>query len=243
MRMHDLLLGRRLRTAERRVTRRTRCYITDTAFDERRPADRFRLRRRATPTRRSSRTTTSSSWPPTRTSRSYRPDVLDHERCRTPVQSDRGGVGGGRRRRRCRTGTINGPSSTAATAATRRLPCRERRPAIRPRARRGGDPRAAARARRRRRRTPRTTTSCFPGEKAGNAAEAGWDAVLLVNRHRRRCRRTTPDCGFGRLRPPDPSGVCTTHEALHLHVRRYAGVRGAVRPRTTPGAWRRPGRR
>ncbi len=54
--------------------------------------------------------------------------------------------------------------------------------------------------------------ACFPGEKAHEAALAGWDAVVLVNRH------VDPDeafCGSGAF-VDEIVAVCTTHEAFHL---------------------------
>lgn len=58
--------------------------------------------------------------------------------------------------------------------------------------------------------------ACFPGEKAANAAAAGWDAVLLVNRHGGGPEADEPFCGSGGF-PPGASIVtlCTTHEAFH----------------------------
>jgi len=58
--------------------------------------------------------------------------------------------------------------------------------------------------------------ACFPGEKAANAAEAGWDAVLLVNRHLGSAEADAAFCGSGGY----PEGLefvtlCTTHEAFH----------------------------
>jgi hypothetical protein len=60
--------------------------------------------------------------------------------------------------------------------------------------------------------------ACFPGEKADNATDQGWDAVILTGRH------TTggagaddpPNCGFGAF-PTDEQivAVCTTHTAMH----------------------------
>ena len=54
---------------------------------------------------------------------------------------------------------------------------------------------------------------CFPGEKANEAQEAGWDAVLLVNHH---AGGDVPYCGSGGY----PSGVlvvtaCAGHNVLH----------------------------
>ena len=58
--------------------------------------------------------------------------------------------------------------------------------------------------------------TCFPGEKAANGAEAGWDAVLLVNRHFGDAASDEPYCGSGGY-PPGAQIVtlCTTHEAFH----------------------------
>ena len=58
--------------------------------------------------------------------------------------------------------------------------------------------------------------ACFPGEKAAEAAEAGWDALLLVNRHLGSADADEPFCGSGGY----PAGLemvtlCTTHEAFH----------------------------
>jgi hypothetical protein len=58
--------------------------------------------------------------------------------------------------------------------------------------------------------------ACFPGEKAAQAAAAGWDALLLVNRHLGSADADEPFCGSGGY----PAGLemvtlCTTHEALH----------------------------
>ena len=54
--------------------------------------------------------------------------------------------------------------------------------------------------------------ACFPGEKAHEAALAGWDAVVFVQRH------IDPDvafCGSGAF-VDEIVAVCTTHEAFHL---------------------------
>jgi hypothetical protein len=58
--------------------------------------------------------------------------------------------------------------------------------------------------------------ACFPGEKAANAAEAGYDAVLLVNRHLGSAALDEAFCGSGGF-PPGAAIVtmCTTHEAFH----------------------------
>ena len=58
--------------------------------------------------------------------------------------------------------------------------------------------------------------SCFPGDKGNNAVAAGYDAMLLVNRH-------TPDgaagdeayCGSGGF-TQEVVTLCTSHEAFHL---------------------------
>jgi hypothetical protein len=61
--------------------------------------------------------------------------------------------------------------------------------------------------------------ACFPGEKAANAVAAGWDAVLLVNRHQASGNPAddAAACGSGGY-PPGAVIVtlCTTHEAFHL---------------------------
>jgi hypothetical protein len=54
--------------------------------------------------------------------------------------------------------------------------------------------------------------ACFPGEKAHEAALAGWDAVVFVNRHT--ADDTVPFCGSGAFVDPIV-GICTTHEAFH----------------------------
>jgi hypothetical protein len=61
-----------------------------------------------------------------------------------------------------------------------------------------------------------TDDACFPGEKAANADAAGWDAVLIVNRHLGTEADDSASCGSGGF----PSGarivtLCTTHEAFH----------------------------
>jgi hypothetical protein len=58
--------------------------------------------------------------------------------------------------------------------------------------------------------------ACFPGEKAANGIEAGYDAVLLVNRHLGSADLDEPNCGSGGY-PPGAQIVtlCTTHEAFH----------------------------
>jgi hypothetical protein len=54
--------------------------------------------------------------------------------------------------------------------------------------------------------------ACFPGEKAHEAREAGWDAVLFVNHHAGEA--AVPFCGSGAF-VDVIVGVCTTHAALH----------------------------
>jgi hypothetical protein len=55
--------------------------------------------------------------------------------------------------------------------------------------------------------------ACFPGEKAENAINAGWDAVVLANRHP---GTDGVFCGSGDF-PPEPIvAVCVGHETLHL---------------------------
>jgi len=62
-----------------------------------------------------------------------------------------------------------------------------------------------------------TEPACFPGEKADNATDQGWDAVLLVGRHLgSQALDEPPFCGFGAF-PSDEQIVatCTSHTALH----------------------------
>jgi hypothetical protein len=54
--------------------------------------------------------------------------------------------------------------------------------------------------------------ACFPGEKAHAAVLAGWDAVVLVNRHD---GTEEAFCGSGGFEDEIVT-VCTTHEAFHL---------------------------
>lgn len=57
--------------------------------------------------------------------------------------------------------------------------------------------------------------ACFPGEKAHQAALAGYDAVLFVNHHAGDALSpTAPFCGSGAF-VDDIVGVCTTHDAFH----------------------------
>lgn len=60
--------------------------------------------------------------------------------------------------------------------------------------------------------------ACFPGEKADNATDQGWDAVILTGRHLAggAAADDPPNCGFGAF-PADEQivAVCTTHTAMH----------------------------
>lgn len=56
--------------------------------------------------------------------------------------------------------------------------------------------------------------ACFPGEKAHEAALAGWDAVLFVNHHAGEAAGGEPFCGSGAF-VDDIVAVCTTHDAFH----------------------------
>ena len=56
--------------------------------------------------------------------------------------------------------------------------------------------------------------ACFPGEKAHEAALAGWDAVLFVNHHTGEAAGGEPFCGSGAFVDPIVA-VCTTHAAFH----------------------------
>jgi hypothetical protein len=60
--------------------------------------------------------------------------------------------------------------------------------------------------------------ACFPGEKADNATDQGWDAVILTARHLTggAAADDPPNCGFGAF-PTDEQivAVCTTHAAMH----------------------------
>ncbi|MFE6646645.1 LVIVD repeat-containing protein [Nocardioides sp. NPDC057772] len=54
--------------------------------------------------------------------------------------------------------------------------------------------------------------ACFPGEKAHEAVQAGWDAVVFVQRHGG--TENPPFCGSGAF-VDVVVGVCTNHEAYH----------------------------
>jgi hypothetical protein len=73
-----------------------------------------------------------------------------------------------------------------------------------------------------------TDDACFPGEKAAKAFDAGWDAILLVNRH------ITPDdafCGSGAYDPAKPMvTLCTTHATFH----ELFGTTSTPYPETAP---------
>jgi hypothetical protein len=56
---------------------------------------------------------------------------------------------------------------------------------------------------------------CFPGEKAHEAALAGWDAVVFVNHHSGEAAGGEPFCGSGAF-VDEIVAVCTTHEAFHF---------------------------
>jgi hypothetical protein len=56
--------------------------------------------------------------------------------------------------------------------------------------------------------------ACFPGEKAHEAALAGWDAVVFVNHHSGEAAGGEPFCGSGAF-VDEIVAVCTTHDALH----------------------------
>jgi hypothetical protein len=63
-----------------------------------------------------------------------------------------------------------------------------------------------------------TDDACFPGEKAAKAFDAGWDAIVLVNRHLGSddTNDPAPFCGSGAYDPDKPMvTVCTTHSAYH----------------------------
>jgi hypothetical protein len=62
-----------------------------------------------------------------------------------------------------------------------------------------------------------TDDACFPGEKAAKAFDAGWDAIVLVNRHLGSDDSTSePFCGSGAFEAAKPMvTVCTTHAAYH----------------------------
>lgn len=59
-----------------------------------------------------------------------------------------------------------------------------------------------------------TEEACFPGEKAHEAALAGWDAVVFVNHHTGEATLGEPFCGSGAF-VDEIVAVCTTHAAFH----------------------------
>jgi hypothetical protein len=61
--------------------------------------------------------------------------------------------------------------------------------------------------------------ACFPGEKAAQAYDKGWDAILLVNRHPDSGDPAADEayCGSGGYDASKPMvTLCTTHEAFHV---------------------------
>ncbi|MBE4719278.1 LVIVD repeat-containing protein [Pseudarthrobacter sp. AB1] len=56
--------------------------------------------------------------------------------------------------------------------------------------------------------------ACFPGEKAHEAALAGWDAVVFVNHHSGEAVGGEPFCGSGAF-VDEIVAICTTHAAFH----------------------------
>ena len=62
-----------------------------------------------------------------------------------------------------------------------------------------------------------TDDACFPGEKAAKAFDAGWDAIVLVDRHFGTDDSTgVPFCGSGAFEADKPMvTTCTTHAAYH----------------------------
>ena len=62
-----------------------------------------------------------------------------------------------------------------------------------------------------------TDDACFPGEKAAKAFDAGWDAIVLVNRHLGSDdTNSVPFCGSGAFESAKPMvTICTTHAAYH----------------------------
>jgi hypothetical protein len=56
--------------------------------------------------------------------------------------------------------------------------------------------------------------ACFPGEKAHEAAEAGWDAVVFVNHHAGEAAGGEPFCGSGAF-VDEIVAVCVSHSTFH----------------------------
>jgi hypothetical protein len=59
--------------------------------------------------------------------------------------------------------------------------------------------------------------ACFPGDKADNAIDAGWDAVIITNRHQASGDPADDSvaCGSGAFTRPIVA-VCVSHRTLHL---------------------------
>jgi hypothetical protein len=59
--------------------------------------------------------------------------------------------------------------------------------------------------------------ACFPGDKAHNAVEAGWDAIIIVNRHQESGDPAddSVNCGSGGFQEVVVA-VCVSHETFHL---------------------------
>ena len=107
----------------------------------------------------------------------------------------------------CPTACSTAPPPTAATAARARRPCRTRDsvglPDLEPGEeailviQRGPEDDPSA-----------PEESCFPGEKVQAAVDAGWDAVLLINRHfAGGAADDAPDCGSGGFTLADGCGL------------------------------------
>jgi hypothetical protein len=77
--------------------------------------------------------------------------------------------------------------------------------------------------------------ACFPGDKAASAAAAGYDAVVLVNRHFGSAAADEAYCGSGGY-PPGLSfpTVCTTHAAFHDMFNKDANYAVPYVPGTEP---------
>jgi Ca2+-binding RTX toxin-like protein len=58
--------------------------------------------------------------------------------------------------------------------------------------------------------------ACFPGEKAANAIDAGWDGVVIGNRHQASgdAADDSVNCGSGAF-PGPIVAVCVSHETIH----------------------------
>jgi hypothetical protein len=59
-----------------------------------------------------------------------------------------------------------------------------------------------------------TEGACFPGEKAHEAVEAGWDAVLFVNHHAGDAAGGEPFCGSGAF-VDVVVAICVSHQTFH----------------------------